>query len=301
MMIQFQFQFLKYRFVTVIFTLIFFSAFLIHSVYLYRTRGYVFSYSIDFTGGTQILLKFSQKVDSDQVRKILVEKGWEEIDTRSFSADEVMIRIKDVANDAQGLASRIRAAVQEGMPNTDVAILQSDSVGAGVGETLRMKSLYAVLIALVAMLLYIAYRFWSYAFAVGAVVALFHDAMAMLAMLLFFNQEISVNVIGAILAVLGYSINDTIVIFAQIRNNIKKNSGEKSLREIVDESLNQTLTRTILTSFSTILPIIAMLLFGGDALFSLSFTLLVGIIFGTYSSIYIASPIMMMLYKSKEQ
>jgi preprotein translocase subunit SecF len=294
-------QFLKYRWMTIVFAVVFFGAFLVQSFRLYQSRGYIFSYSIDFTGGTQILLKFSQDVNSDQVRKILAEKGWQEFDARSFSSDEVMIRVKEFTSNAQGLASQIGSIVQESMPGVTVTVLQSDGVGAGVGETLRSKSVRAILIALVAMLLYIAFRFWSYAFAVGAVVALFHDAIAMLAMLLFFNQEISVNVIGAILAVLGYSINDTIVIFSQIRANMRKNSTGKPLGEIVDESLNQTLTRTILTSLSTALPVLAMLLFGGDALFSLSFTLLVGVIFGTYSSIYIASPIMMLLEKSSKQ
>ena len=133
----------------------------------------------------------------------------------------------------------------------------------------------------------------------GAVAALFHDAVVMLAMFLFFDREISTNVICAILAVLGYSINDTIVIFSRIRENLKSMRGTP-LRDIINASLNHTLKRTLLTSISTGLPVGVMLIFGGEALFDISFALLIGIVFGTYSSIYIASPIMMLLYKTKE-
>lgn len=292
-------QFLKYRFASLVFSTLLLSAFVATAIYNYKNFGQVFSYSIDFTGGTQTLLRFSVPVGSEQVRQILAHNGFEGIDTRSFSENEVMVRVKEYASDAKGLGDRIRATLQENMPDLQVTILQSESVGPAVGQTLRTKSVRAIVIALILMLAYIAIRFWSFAFAVGAVVALFHDALIMLAMFLFLNKEISIYVIGAILAVLGYSINDTIVIFSQIRENIGKMKG-RTLNEIVNASLNQTLKRTILTSVSTGLPVLAMLLFGGDALFNLSFALLVGIIFGTYSSIYIASPVMMMLYNKKD-
>jgi preprotein translocase subunit SecF len=188
----------------------------------------------------------------------------------------------------------MRNTLAEQLPGYQVTIEQSDAVGSGVGESLRMKSFYAVLIALIAMLIYIAFTFWSWAYAIGAIVALFHDASVILLLFALFDFEISVNVIGAILAVLGYSINDTIVIFSQIREN-RGTMGGSSLYDIVNVSLNQTLRRTILTSVSTAIPVSIMYFFGGEALKDFSFALLVGIIFGTYSSIYIASPIMMLL------
>ena len=137
-------------------------------------------------------------------------------------------------------------------------------------------------------------RFWSIAFATGAILALVHDALVMLAIFLFLDREISINFIAAVLTVLGYSINDTIVIFSQIREFMKKRRGVP-LEQNVNDSLNYTLRRTMLTSISTGLPVLVMLFFGGDALQDFSLALLIGIIFGIYSSVYIASPMMMLL------
>lgn len=288
-------QFLKYRFATGVCTFLFFSAFIGRAFLCYQSRGSVFSYSIDFTGGTQILFKFANPISPEFVREILTQSGFENADTRSFANDEVMVRVKEYASGSNGIAEKMSQALESHI-GSSVTILQNDAVGPGIGEEMRTNSAKAVLLALLIMLLYIGIRFWSYAFAIGAFVALAHDVFAMLAMILFFNIEISVNVISAILLILGYSINDTIVIFSQIRDNLAKNIGE-SLEKIVDASLNHTLRRTILTSLSTALPVLVMLLMGGEALFSLAFTLFVGVIFGTYSSVYIASPIMMLLYK----
>ncbi len=155
------------------------------------------------------------------------------------------------------------------------------------------------MLGLILMLMYIAWRFWSFAYASGAIVALFHDAIVILLFFLLFDKEISMNVIGAIMAVLGYSVNDTIVIFSRIRENLKSMRGV-STDQVVNISLNQTLRRTILTSASTGLVVMALILLGGEALRDLSLALFIGIVFGTYSSIYIASPVMLLLY-NKEQ
>jgi preprotein translocase subunit SecF len=286
-------QFLKYRFLTGLFAVIFFGAFIVRSAFLYKQNGRVFSYSVDFTGGTAVLFKCLASAEA--VKVALSNAGWQDVDTRSFGQGEVMVRVKEFTQSVDGVASQM-AVVLEREFGDPITILQNDSVGPAIGEELRTNLIKATIIALIAMLFYIGLRFWSYAFAIGAFVALVHDAFAMFAMLLFFNQEISSNVIGAILLVIGYSINDTIVIFSQIRDTISRSAG-RQLEDIVDESLNYTLRRTILTSLSTLIPVAVMLLFGGDALFPLSFTLFVGVVFGTFSSIYIASPIMMLLYK----
>lgn len=286
-------QFLRYRFLTALFTVIFFGAFVVKSVLLYNQSGHVFSYSVDFTGGTAVLFKCSGSAEA--VKVALSKAGWQDVDARAFGPDEVMVRVKEFTHSADGVANQMALVLRQEFLD-EVIVLQNDSVGPAVGEELRSNLVKATLIALLAMLTYIGLRFWSYAYAVGAFVALVHDAFAMLAMLLFFNQEISSNVIGAILLVIGYSINDTIVIFSQIRDTIARSTGRR-LEDIVDESLNFTLRRTILTSLSTLIPVTVMLLFGGDALFPLSFTLFVGVIFGTFSSVYIASPIMMLLYR----
>lgn len=216
--------------------------------------------------------------------------------TRDFSQTKILVRAKQFESDAVGLAARMQEILQKELPETTVTIEQVDSVGGGVGESLRWKSLQAVIVALLLMLVYIAFRFWSWGFAIGAVVSLFHDALVILAIFLLCDLEISINVIGAILAVLGYSINDTIIIFSRIRENIGRLK-DASLEEVVNISINETLRRTLLTSFATTLVVIALVLFGGEVLRGLSLVLLIGFVFGTYSSIFIASPVMLLFSK----
>lgn len=291
-------DFLKYRLVCLVASVLFITALIGTYIYKNQKYGHAFSYSIDFTGGTQVLFRFSQPVSSTELTDILVSNGWSNPTIREFSGNtDLIVRIKEFTSDISGIAEQIKQAINKALPSVEVTILQSESVGAGVGADLRWKSICAVIIALLAMLLYIAIRFWSFSFAVGAVAALFHDALIMLGMLLFFDREISINVIGAILAVLGYSVNDTIVIFASIRDHLAAGLTKSSLATIVNESLNRTLRRTLLTSFFTALTVCSMLFLGGQALRDFSLTLLIGIVFGTYSSIYIASPVMMLLYK----
>lgn len=287
-------NFLKYRTATALAFLTLLIAFGVVAVYRYQTRGSVYLYSVDFTGGTQILFEFDNPVDSTEVRQIVADAGLLSATTREFGKNEILVRAKEFESDNVGFGERLRVALQEKMPDNAVRVLQTESVGAGVGADLRSKSVYAVIIALLFMLGYIAMRFWSFAFATGAIVALAHDAVIMLAIFLFLDREISINFIAAILAVLGYSINDTIVIFAQIREFLKKRAGVP-LETIVNDGLNYTLRRTMLLSVSTGLPVLVMLIFGGEALYDFSLALLIGIFFGTYSSVFVASPIMMLL------
>ena len=193
----------------------------------------------------------------------------------------------------------MRANLQQALPDNNVEIKQTDSVGAGIGATLRLKSLQAILAGLVLMLLFIAFRFWSFAYGMGALVSLFHDAVVILAVFLLLDKEISINIIGAIMTILGYSINDTIVIFSRIRQNVKK-LHNKSMEEIVNISINETLRRTLLLTAATLLVVISLFLFGGEVLRDFSLALLVGMVFGTYSSIYIANPVMLLLIKEKK-
>jgi preprotein translocase subunit SecF len=287
-------NFLKYRTFTALSSLTLIVSFGLFALYRYQTRGTVYTYSVDFTGGTQVLLGFDQAVDVQAIKQMMSDKGWASANIREFGKNEVLIRVKEFEDNAIGLAEHIKKTVQEQMPSTEITVLQTESVGSGVGADLRMKSFYAIIVSLIAMLMYIAMRFWSFAFATGAIIALIHDALVMLAIFLFLDREVSINFIAAVLTVLGYSINDTIVIFSQIREYMKKRKGE-DLESVVNDSLNYTLRRTMLTSISTGLPVLVMLIFGGEALEDFSLALLIGIIFGTYSSVYIASPIMMLL------
>ena len=293
-------DFLKYRFVCALFTAL--LVLIAGGIYVYRvqTRGYGFSYSVDFTGGTQVLFKFDNPVSTIVIRDALEAEGWHGVIAREFGPQEVLVRVKDVANDALGSGQRMKEALESALPANTISLLQTEIVGAGIGAALRWNSILAIIIAIIALLFYIAIRFWSFGFAAGAVIALAHDAFIMLATFLIFDREISITVIGAILAVLGYSINDTIVIFARIRDNLKKRKVHETLTHVVNVSINQTLRRTLLTSISTLLTVLAMFVLGGEALHDFSLALLIGIVFGTYSSIYIASPVMMLLHKDRK-
>jgi|SRR5579859_7484888 len=283
-------DFLKYRYLNVGLS----TLFLIIAGVAWYKNG--INYSVDFEGGTQIIFSFSQNTSSEAVKNILAEKGWPHVITREFSSNEILVRVKEFNADVQGEAEKLRAALEVGLPGSTVTIKGIDSVGPAAGSNLRSKALYAFLIGLLLMLLYVAVRF-EFAFAVGAVLSLFHDALTIIGAFILMGKEISPNVIVAVLTILGYSINDTIVIFTRIRENLAKMNG--SLYHIVNTSINQTLTRTILTSFSTSLTVLAFLFIGGESLHDLALALLIGIVVGTYSSIYIASPIMMLLHKGK--
>jgi len=256
-----------------------------------------FRYSVDFTGGTQILFKLSKKVSSDEIKEALKNNGYDSVDLREFSGNDILIRVQKFESDTKGVGERVKAFLEKDIPGLEAQILQADSVGPNVGESLKWNSFKALLIAIILMLGYIAIRF-KFAFSVGAILALVHDTLVIIATFLILNMEINPDVIAAILLILGYSVNDTIVIFSRIRENLNKLHG-KPIEEIVNLSINETLRRTILTSFATLLVVISLFVLGGEALRNLSLALLIGIVFGTYSSIYIASPVMLLLYKHK--
>jgi len=294
-------DFLKLQYVSAIVSGLLLASFF--GTYLYKRftnpDGHTFNYSVDFTGGIQTLLAFNKPVESEKVVAILEKAGWPGSVTREFSATEHLVRVKKEAKDVSREAELIREAVQKGLGSEyTVTIEQTDSVGMATGSMMRTNSIYAILVSLILMLLYIAIRFWSFAYAMGAIVSLFHDAIAILAFFLIFDKEISMNVIGAILAVLGYSVNDTIVIFARVRENVKL-LANRSIYDVINISITETLSRTLLTTFATLLVVVSLLVFGGETLRDLSLALFIGIIFGIYSTIFIATPVLYMLYPKK--
>lgn len=290
-------DFLKYRFIAAFFSLAMIVAFAGVFFYKKATTGEAFKYSVEFTGGTQVLLRFEKTVRSSQVVEILEKNNWRGAITREFGPNEILVRVKEFSSDITGLSEKIRSTLQQEL-GTEVKVLQIDSIGQGVGEALSWNSIKAVGFGLFLMLLYIWWRFWSLSFGLGAVLSLFHDAIAILLFYMVLDKEISINVIGAILTVLGYSINDTIVIFTAIRRRLRDAKGVP-LKQIVNLSINKTLRRTVLTSFATTLVVLSLVFLGGETLRDLSSSLLIGIVVGTFSSIYIASPIMMIFYKEK--
>lgn len=295
------FDFLKLWYVSVVVSAVLLISFF--GGYFYKkfttSDGHTFNYSVDFTGGIQTLLSFNKPVSGEKIVSLLDQAGWPGTVTREFSPSEHLVRVKKEAKDVAREAELLRESIQKGLGGDyTVSILQTDSVGVATGSTLRANSFNAVVVALLLMVLYIALRFWSFAYAMGAIISLFHDALVILAFFLLFDKEISMNVIGAILAVLGYSINDTIVIFARIRENVKV-LPNRSFYDVINISITETLSRTLLTTFATLLVVFSLLLFGGETLRDLSIALLIGMAFGIYSTIFIATPVLYMLYTKK--
>ena len=249
---------------------------------------------LDFRGGTNVYVKFAQKPDENAIRGALDKAGLHSARIQTFgrASNEVLIGLdmKETSETdlARGKDQIIRAL--QTVATIDLKNVQVDVVGPQVGSQLQKQATLAVAFSLVGMLVYLWFRFeWIYG--VAAVVAVFHDTLITVGAFSLTNQEITLTVIAAILTLVGYSMNDTIVVFDRIRENIKIMRRE-SLAEVVNRSINQTLSRTILTSGLTFLTVLSLYLFGGEVLRGFSFALVIGIIIGTYSSIAVAAPML---------
>jgi preprotein translocase subunit SecF len=260
-----------------------------------RPAHTAFLYSVEFTGGMEALFTTSAPLSTEAIESALRKQGYTGVACRTFTgSNDVIVRIPEIQGDPESVVGRMKTALEAEFSGVQFEVRKTDAITAGVGQQMRDRCFWAVFVAVIAMLLYLALRFWSFSYGMGAVAALIHDIFVILAFVLIFDIEVSLNVVSAILAVLGYSVNDTIVIFARIREMHAKKTG-MPLYDVVNMSLNDTLRRTILTSIATTVTVLPLALFGGEVLRPLSLVLLVGFVFGTYSSIYIASPVMMAL------
>jgi preprotein translocase subunit SecF len=255
---------------------------------------------IDFTGGTVVVLEFAQPVHEDAVRNALGALGNQAVVQRASadaSKNDIMIRLPVVPGqeEAEGLveqAKQVDQAIRAANlgPFTP---LSTDIVGPTIGRDLQQKGIWATITALGGILLYVAFRF-RFTFALGAIVATFHDILITLVFLTWFGYDLSLNVIAAILTIAGYSVNDTIVVFDRVREN-QRLLRREPLDSVVNRSVNQTLGRTIITSGTTFLAVLSLFIFGGDVLRGFAFTMLVGVITGTYSTVFIAAAIAIIL------
>ena len=255
------------------------------------------NFGIDFTGGTLVEVKFAQAPAISDVRAAIAPAGFEQAIIQEFgSPEEILIRVQNKASEK---SSHISTAILDGLKShfgaENIDMRRVEFVGPQVGEELTTAGISAVAIAMLAILIYITFRF-EFRFAIGADAALLHDVIIVLGVFAILGKEFSLPVVAAILAVIGYSLNDTIVVFDRIRENLEAN---RKLKAPLDEvavcnaSVNQTLARTLMTSFTTLLVVLALFFLGGEVIHNFAFALLVGIVVGTYSSIYIASPVML--------
>jgi len=267
------------------------------------TGRQAFNLGVDFKGGTVVTARFRQKPSDDAIRNALIAKDVRDAVVQPVTdrPDTVLIKVP-LEGEGQDGRTKVKAALNtfgteaapgteiEADPNAAYKIVGTDAVGAIAGAQLRNKAIAVTLAALVGILVYIAFRFeWTYGAA--AVIAVFHDVLVTLGFFSLFQWEVGLTVIAALLTLVGFSVNDTIVVFDRIRENRKLHRRD-SLYKVTNDSINQTLSRTVIANGLVFLSVLALVLFGGDVLRAFSLALFIGVVFGTYSSIAVASPIM---------
>ena len=267
-------------------------AYIFSALILLATLGWFFTkgpkYSVDFTGGTLLQIRTSPALAADAARSALDAAGFRGAEIQQMSGatnrDELLIRVQ---TDVKDPYAGIQQAIAQRASGTQVELRRIETVGPKVGNDLRRKAVLAILTSLGVILLYVGIRY-EFKFALGGVVALLHDVLVTLGLLMFTGREVSLTVIAALLTIAGYSINDTIVVFDRIRERSKALRKEKHSR-VMDIAVNETLSRTVITAFTVFLTALALFIWGGEVLRDFSFAMLVGTVFGTYSSVYVAS------------
>ncbi len=254
-------------------------------------------YGVDFAGGLLIQIRFSKPVDVSEVRSTMEAMGSKEANVQNFGGEnEFLIRIEKSSEDLEGMSKKIQTALQERFKDKAPEIRRVEVVGPKVGKDLKKKALWAVGLSFVAILIYVAWRFRTVAFGLGGIAALLHDILVTYGAISFFQLEYSLPLLAVILTIIGFSINDTIVIFDRVRENVKKMRKE-SLETIFNVSINETLGRTILTSGTVMMVVLILFFFGGPVIHDFTTAFIIGLISGTYSTVYIASPVVLLWEK----
>ena len=253
--------------------------------------------SIDFAGGALVEIRTEQPVPLQDIRSIVSSSGFENAEiTRFGDENEFLIKVKSVA-DPDSTAKGILAAVQNGIGEQSVDLRRVETVGPKIGAELRQTGFQAVIWSLVGILIYVGWRF-DFRFAVAAILATLHDVLLTLTFFSFTGIEMSLGVLAAVLTIVGYSLNDTVVVFDRIRENLRLKRGA-DFTNLVNSSINETLSRTVITGTTTLLVLLSLIFLGGEVLRDFAITLFVGIVIGTYSSIFVASPIVLEWHRLK--
>ncbi len=248
-------------------------------------------YNIDFTGGMLVQLKFEKPVEIQDIRSVLSKQGYGDSEIKHFgNPQEVVIRV-GLEKNKKETATQIETLLKKGLPQNSFTEERVERVGPKIGHELIIDAIKAILWSMILILFYVMWRF-EFKFSIGAIVALAHDVTITLGVFSIFNIEISAPMIAAILTIVGYSLNDTIVVYDRIRENLKASKkNAKDVAGTVNTSINETLSRTIMTSVTTLIVVVVLYLFGGEVLRNFALALIIGIVIGTYSSIFIASPV----------
>jgi preprotein translocase subunit SecF len=286
------FNFIRWRWHAIALSLVVILA----GVAMIVTRG--LPLGIDFSGGTIVVLQFKQPISEDALRGALDAVPGEKV-VQQFgdaSDNEWLVRLPELASEQGASLEQGARAVVDAVTKANVGqfeVISQELVGPVIGADLQRKGIYATLASIVGITIYIGIRF-RFAFAIGAIAATLHDVLVTIAFLTFFGYDLSLNIVAAILTITGYSVNDTIVIFDRVRENLRSKRRD-SLETVVNTSVNQTLGRTIITAGTTFLAVLSLYLFGGEVLEGFAFTMLVGIVSGTYSTVFIAAAIAILL------
>jgi preprotein translocase subunit SecF len=250
-------------------------------------------YGVDFAGGLLIQPKFSKAVDISEVRNVLEDMGLKDAMVQNFGAEnEFLIRIEKTSEDLEEISKKIQTFLQERFRDRTFEIRRVEIVGPKIGKDLKTKALWALGLSFLAILIYVAWRFKTVAYGLGGIVALFHDVIITYGAIAIFQLEYSLPLLAVILTIIGFSINDTIVIFDRVRENIKKMRKEE-LETIFNVSINETLGRTILTSGTVMMVVVILFFLGGPVIHDFTTAFIVGLVSGTYSTVYVASPVVL--------
>ncbi|MCC6347844.1 MAG: protein translocase subunit SecF [Nitrospirales bacterium] len=253
---------------------------------------------VDFAGGTAVQIKFAQSAPLHNVRVALEEGGLRDFDLQDLPTEnKILIRVKKEEEKLGGSSERITQILSQKFADNKPVIESTMEIGPKVGSKLRQDALWATLVAVAGILLYVAWRF-QFRFGVGATLATFHDVLAVMGIFYLLGKEFNLIVLSALLTIAGYSLTDTVVIFDRIRENMKKYVKDP-IGSIINRSVNEVLSRTIITSLTTFLATLALYLFGGEVIHEFALAMLLGIIIGVYSSVFVASPLVIALGKAK--
>lgn len=255
--------------------------------------------SIDFEGGVAVQFRFEKPVEIDRMRAVLAEQGFKDANLQQFAEPtKLLVKLKGGEGDLRAISHSIGSAFTESIPENPFTIDSTSEIGPTVGKKLQKDALWAVIVALIGILLYVAWRF-ELRFGVAAVVATFHDVLAVLGIFYLLDKEMSLLIVTALLTVAGYSLTDTVVVFDRIRENMKKKA-KGDFASLLNRSVNEVLSRTIVTSSTTLLAALSLTFLGGEVIHDFALALALGVVVGTYSSVFIASPLLL-IWKSRKK
>ena len=256
--------------------------------------------STDFEGGIAIQFRFQKPFEIDKTRTLLAERGFKDASLQQFADPaKLLVKLKRSDGDLRALSQTIGGVFTTGMPDNSFVIDSTTEIGPTVGKRLQKDALWAIIVSMIGILVYVAWRF-EFRFGVAAVVATFHDVLAVLGVFYLLDKEVSLLIVTALLTVAGYSLTDTVVVFDRIRENMRKKTKEDFVA-LINRSVNEVLSRTIVTSSTTLLASLALVILGGEVIHDFALALSLGVIVGTYSSIFIASPLLLYWNNKKKQ